>query len=44
MCDQSVMGVDERENMASSVLYFVSMFHYASKMTDHVQKSAQSAS
>ena len=44
MCDQIMKGVVERENMASWVLYFVSVFHYASKMTDHVEKSAKSAS
>jgi hypothetical protein len=44
MCDQIIMGADERENMASWVLYFVSLVHYASKMTDHVEKSAKSAS
>jgi len=44
MCDQIMKGVGERENMASWVLYFVSVFHYASKMTDHVEKGAKSAS
>jgi hypothetical protein len=44
MCSQIVMGVDGRENMASWVPYFVSVFHYASKMADHVEKSAKSAS
>ena len=44
MCDQIITGVDERDNMASWVLHFVSMSRYASKMTDHMEKSAKSAS
>jgi len=44
MCHQIVVGVVERENMASWVLYFVSLFHYASKMTDRVEESTKSAS
>ena len=44
MCDEIITGVDESDSMASWVLYFVSMFRYASKMTDHVEKIAKSAS
>ena len=44
MCDKIVVGIDVTENVASRVLYFVSVFHFASKMTDHVEKSAKSAS
>jgi hypothetical protein len=41
MCDQIMIGVNGRENMAPWVLYFVSLVHYGRKITDHVEKSAK---